>query len=436
MVSSLGDNSDTQPDGPKKEADPIAKSLDLQPLPYLVAIRDYLQTEEKNLWDWFSKTKTQDEHAEAVRFDLLKTTYRIDDESDPEFYQQARHVAKQLKLDVPITLYQAHNPIGLNASICAMVNEAHIIFSGPITEKLSSVELDALIAHELGHLMLWRNWDNEFLTTELLLAALTNDARAQPAHFETARLFRLHTEIFCDRTSLSVIEDPLDAILMLVKITTDVKNVNATSYLKQAKEIAAKGELGSDGVTHPETFIRALAIDSWASADSPESCKETDKQIHQMIRGNLDLNPDLLGQQELSEITRQIIDRMLAHDWMQTDLTLAHAMAYFNEYKPPAAPQTAAENSLADTISSGDENLQKYIAYIILDFVAADRDLEHAPIALALKLCKEIGIKKLFCDIARKELRLRKKQVDLIDSTSDELIQAAHSKRKENQSNG
>ena len=440
MARTLGDSADPKPDLPETG---LSKSetitTDLQPLPYHVAIRDYLQTEESALWKWFSKTKTQDDHAEAIRFDLLKTTYRIDSDSDPELYVQAARVSKRLNLDVPITLYQAQNPGALNASICTMTNEAHIVFQGPITERLEASELDALIAHELGHLMLWRNWDKQFLTTELILDALTKDPRAQPAHFETARLFRLHTEIFCDRACLDVIDDPHLAISMLVKITTDVKNANASSYLKQAKEIAAKGELSSDGVTHPEAFIRALATESWADADSPKTQDAANKQISQMISGKLDINTDLLGQQQLSKLTRQLIDWMLASQWMQTDLTVAHAKAYFNDYQPPLASKSKlaptdtdsakASKSIAakllDQLKNATENLKKYVAYVILDFVAADRDLEHAPIALALNVCEQIGIKTLFCDIARKELRLRKKQMDLISETRGELIAAA-----------
>ena len=307
---------------------------------------------------------------------------------------------------------------------------------GQLPKDSKAGELDALIAHELGHLMLWRNWDKQFLTTELILDALTKDPRAQPAHFETARLFRLHTEIFCDRACLNVIDDPHQAISMSVKMTTDVQNANAASYLKQAKEIAAKGELSSDGVTHPETFIRALATESWADATDPETRDAANKQISQMISGKLDINTDLLGQQQLSKLTRQLIDQMLASQWMQTDLTVAHAKAYFNDYKPPlTAKSKPASNSakanksigveLIDQIKNATENLKKYVAYVILDFVAADRDLEHAPIALALDVCEQLGIKTLFSDIARKELRLRKKQMDLIGETRDELIAAA-----------
>ena len=137
MAKTLGDSEDPEPDPPETGSlKPVPPTAELQPLPYHIAIRDYLQAEESALWKWFSKSKTQDEHAEAIRFDLLKTTYRIDRDSDPKLYDQASRVAERLKLDVPITLYQAQNPVGLNASICTMINEAHIVFQGPITERL------------------------------------------------------------------------------------------------------------------------------------------------------------------------------------------------------------------------------------------------------------------------------------------------------------
>ncbi len=260
-------------------SDQTAEKLGLEPLPYQLAVRDYLKEHEPGLWAWFSKTRTLDEHADAIRFDLLKTTYRIDREAEKDLYQRVEAVAKTLELDVPITLYQAQNPQQLNASICALVHEAHIILHGPVRDRLTDKELDSTFAHELGHLMMWRNWNREFLVTELILAALTKDARAQPAHFETARLFRLHTEIFCDRAEIVAIGDPLISLSSLVKFSTNLDDVNPASYLKQAREIQQKGELGSEGVTHPETFIRAIAINDWANAAGDSKAQELSPRV-------------------------------------------------------------------------------------------------------------------------------------------------------------
>ena len=73
--------------------------------------------------------------------------------------------------------------------------------------------------------------------------------------------------------------------------------------------------------------------------------------------------------------------------------------------------------------------MQKYLVFLMLDFVAADRDLEHAPIALALTLSERLGIKPLLVEIARKELRLRKKQLTEIDESKVDIIETENNKQ-------
>ncbi|NQU21004.1 MAG: hypothetical protein HQ567_06940, partial [Candidatus Nealsonbacteria bacterium] len=60
--------------------------------------------------------------------------------------------------------------------------------------------------------------------------------------------------------------------------------------------------------------------------------------------------------------------------------------------------------------------------YVLLDFVTADRDLEEFPLAAALVLTDELGLKDRFVEIARRELRLRKKQLEKIDKGKEELL--------------
>ena len=126
-----------------------------QPLPYHTAILDYLKKEESKIWEWYASHRVRDEQAETIRFDLLKSTYRIDREAQPEIYELADNVASQLDLAIPITVYQAQNPVGLNASLAFTPGEAHIILHGSIATKLSKDELRALLAHELGHMLLY-----------------------------------------------------------------------------------------------------------------------------------------------------------------------------------------------------------------------------------------------------------------------------------------
>ncbi|MEL7497423.1 MAG: M48 family metalloprotease [Planctomycetota bacterium] len=405
---------------------PANSHLQIQALPYLLAIRDHLKTEHVELWNWFKLSKTQDQYAEEIRFQLLKSTYRIDHETEAGLYQRANSIASQIGLaEIPITIYQAQNPAGINATICSMRNEAHIVFHGPITEQFDNSEVDSILAHELGHLLLWREWGQEFLVTELILAALTNDVQATPVHFETARLFQLFVEVFCDRVALACVDDRLQVISTLVKISTDLKKVNPKSYLKQAREVMSQKTVASDGITHPETFIRALAVDQWANAVTDAQRAAADDQINQHLRGSLSLTTDLLGQQTLQTMTRQLIDEMLRPKWMQSELNLAHASSFFDNYAPPSDDPSAPSSTLDLFGQLEKENVRKYFAYLMLDFVAADRDLELAPLAWAMVVAETIGLRDLLIEIARKELRLRKKQIEKIESQREQIINDA-----------
>ncbi|MCZ6655341.1 MAG: M48 family metalloprotease [Planctomycetota bacterium] len=126
----------------------------MNPLPYHAAVRDYLQREEPLIWDWYSSHRVRSDQAETIRFDLLKSTYRIDRETQPDVYALADDAASRLSLQIPVTIYQAQNPVGLNASLAYVPDEAHIVLHGGIAAKLNEAEPRALLAHELGHMLL------------------------------------------------------------------------------------------------------------------------------------------------------------------------------------------------------------------------------------------------------------------------------------------
>ncbi len=391
----------------------------MTPLPYHQQIRDYLQREQREIWDWYASNRVQDKQADAVRFELLKSTYRVDRDSQPKLYDQADQVAGQLGLEVPVTIYQAQNPHGLNASLAYLPNEAHIVFHGAIAEKLDAQEIRALLGHELSHLLLWQGWEGEYLIVDQVLSALTCDPNADIPHLESARLFQLYSEIFCDRGALSVVEDAKTVVAMLVKVMTGVAEVNAGSYLRQAAEILQDPSVRADQYTHPEAYIRASAVQLWADQDP-----QADEKISRMIEGPLRLHQlDLLSQQRLDRITRQLLDRMLVPQWIRTDAVLAHARLFYHDYEPPRTAEDEA--ALVATFARVDDSIRDYACYLLLDFVSTDRDLEEFPLAAALDHSERLGFKSRFIDIARKELRLRKKQIDTIDQNKANLLAKA-----------
>ncbi len=229
----------------------------LEFLPYHRAIIDYFKRVDPHVWNWFSKRVSDPTVIEEVRFDLLKSTYRLDAETHSQTYEMANAVAKTFAIEAPITIYQSQNPEGLNASLAYVPGEIHLILHGPISERLSIDEVRCLIGHEISHYVLWQIRDGELLTAFEMLRALTNDWQAHSPHLASMRLLCLYNEVFCDRASYLVTGDLRSVVSMLVKVQTGVGDVNAESYLRQADEVFSHGPTSTRGLTHPEAFIRA-----------------------------------------------------------------------------------------------------------------------------------------------------------------------------------
>ena len=422
-------------------------SARLAPLPYQEQVRDYLKEREPRIWDWFRARHTgqeQTEQAEEVRLHLLKTTYRIERETHPALYDLAEAAAARLGVYSRITFYQSQNAgargeAGRNAALAYLPGEAHLVLQGPVTSTLSETELKALVGHELAHFKLYEDFDGEFRTTDDILAAMTNDAEARYTHQATYRLFRLYSEVFCDRGACLVTDDVAATIRVLVKVETGANEVSCERFLRQAEEIflrtgkngkpAAAGRVKTEGVTHPESFIRARALGLWSQRGNASNL-----EVAKMIEGSPALEElDLLAQTRVERLTRRLIDRFLSPRWMRSAPVLAHAHLFFEDYTPPEPDALGAEEneqkeeeqSLAHELETSDNALQDYYCYVLLDFATCDRSLEEAPLAAALLLCEKLGLGKRFGDIAGKELRLKKKALEKTRQSAEDILAKA-----------
>ncbi|HVC93809.1 MAG TPA: hypothetical protein VND64_08965 [Pirellulales bacterium] len=387
-----------------------------QPLPYQQAVLDYLKTEDPAVWQWFAERRSNPELAAAVRLELLKSTYRIDRHTQEDLYDLAEVVAGQLGLNVPVTFYQAQHPQGLNAGLVWLPGEAHLVLSGPVTATLSNIELKALLGHELAHLLLNEGWGGEHLIVSQMLSTLADDAASPPSYAATARLHGLYAELFCDRGAWFVTRDLAATVSVLVKVSTGLSEVNAESYLRQAEEIFSQGQAKTEGITHPESYIRARALALWVDQGD-----EAATEIARMLDGPPELERlDLLNQRRVADLTRRLIDALLSPKWFQTPRVLAHARGFFDQYAPPDA--NVADDALPSDIATPDKALDDYYGYVLLDFVTVDRDLEELPLAAALVLSRRLGLAERFKEIVLKELKLTKKRFNQIESGVEERL--------------
>ncbi len=395
---------------------PSPPHLPLEPLPYHVDVADHLAAQEPELWGWFSAETLRAEQGEAVRLELLKSTYRLERDAHPALHAAAHEAAAALALEAPLRLYQAHASGNLNASLAYLPGEVHLVLHGPVGHRLSPLELRAVMGHELAHFLLLDRW-RDFFVASSVLQAMANDPSAEPAHLTTARRFTLYTEAYCDRGGHRASGDLAAAVSALVKIETGIAEVSAESFLRQAEEIFARGNPKTEGITHPESFVRARALALWAT--SPDAAGPA---LREMIEGPLALAElDLLGKRLVAARTRRLIATFLRPGWLQTEPLLAHARLFFDDLEPARGP----DPTLAADLDGGDERLLDYWCFVLLDFAAGDRELEDAPLAAALLLAEELRLGDRFRKLAARELGLKKKALEALEARAAATVRAA-----------
>ncbi|MCA9063634.1 MAG: hypothetical protein KDA96_11260, partial [Planctomycetaceae bacterium] len=251
---------------------------------------------------------------------------------------------------------------------------------------------------------------------------------ATPVHERTLRNLRLQTELYCDRRALQVTGEADACIRTLVKMETGLRQVSAQAYLQQATEVMRSGKVFSEGVTHPEMFIRTYAIQAWDS-----SGEDSDQEIARIISGGLRLDDmDLLQQQSAFEMTRFLISRMLDPPWMQTTITMELARRFFSD-------ALSDDRSLMDFLRERDgsngqtkqcvaelqcEKLRKYFCYVLLDFATIDPELDETALAQGFQIAAEVQLSREFQQAAG-ELRISKRTLQRIQTDAAQLVKAA-----------
>jgi hypothetical protein len=374
----------------------------LIPLEYHKNLVAYLKREERAVWEWSQSADVRKQQADEMRDAMLRQTYRMEPESHPEVYASCHAAMETLSIQAPVTLYQAADGM-MNAALCFIPGEVHLIFYGPILEKLSGEELLALMGHELAHYRLWTADDGSFYNASRILDHSLSYRDATPSHRESARLFSLHTELFADRGAAIVSGGTAAAISVLVKTMTGIATVDPAAYLRQAEELDVKGER-SDGQSHPEVFVRARALDQWW-----REVESAGDWINQRLCGPISIETlDLLRQNELSDLTRSFFVRLLEDMGIQSEEVSTQIRRYFpnlREGEPALDLATISGNHI-------DDATRNYFIALMFDCVMADPDARDELMLVAAKTAKSIEAGELFVAALKRDLRWTKAAVD------------------------
>ena len=390
----------------------------LQPLPQHRELVDWLKNHETEVWTWFSDSERLTRDSEAVRLSLLRDTYRMDAEAHPELFVEIDAARQALGLEsVEVHAYQAQGDSRLNAAICYLPGEAHLIFSGPILTLLTAKEIRAVVGHELAHYLLWHSENGTFYIADRILHQAAGHPNAEASHSQSARLWTLSTELFADRGALLATDDLETTVAALVKVSTGLSHVSGKSYLSQADEIFSKSKPRTEQLTHPETFMRARALRLWAERD-----ESLEASIARMIEEEDGLDSlDLIQQARLTNLTRRFIQHHLSPAWFRSDAVLAHARLYFPDY----APRAGEDPGLVGELEALSKPRREFLCSVMLDFCAVDPDLEDLPVAAAIELARELECLSHFEKIATKELKLKARDLKRLKEKAAGMLAAA-----------
>ena len=206
------------------------------------------------------------------------------------------------------------------------------------------------------------------------------------------------------------------AVSALVKVQTGLAQVHAASYLRQADEISAGPDAATRGTSHPEVFVRARALRLWSERDP-----QADAWLAGALEGPLDLATlDVLGQERVGGLTRAVVARLLREPFMQSEALLAHARRFFPGFVP-SLPQAVAPPP-PDPLPAG---LHDYMASVLVDFVAADPELDDAALAAALALAEPLGCAAPFEQRLAQDLKLARRTLARVKRDAASVLDKA-----------
>lgn len=191
-------------------------------------------------------------------------------------------------LDVEIPqLYLKQHPAPNAYTMAVRGKNPFIVVHTSLVDLLTPAELQAVIAHELGHL---KCEHGVYLTLANIIVLATGgllpgvgNAIAQNLQAQMLQWLRC-AEFSCDRAALLVSQDPKTVISVLMKLSGGspllAPLLNVDAFLDQARAYEAIGTTSfgkmltasqTEQLSHPVPVLRAKEIDAWSQTDNYQS---------------------------------------------------------------------------------------------------------------------------------------------------------------------
>ncbi len=203
----------------------------------------------------------------------------------PHFHKLLLEACETLDLDPP-QLYVQQHPVPNAYTFAMRGKQPFIVLHTSLIEILTPEEIQAVIAHELGHL---KCEHSVYLTPLNILVLAANliptwgSIIAQNIQAQLLEWLRC-AEFTCDRAALLATQNPRVVMSVLMKLAggspTLAPQLNLDAFIAQARayDAVSSTELGellksaqTAQLTHPVPVLRAREIDRWASSQTYQS---------------------------------------------------------------------------------------------------------------------------------------------------------------------
>jgi Zn-dependent protease with chaperone function len=214
----------------------------------------------------------------------IASSILVGEQQLPQIHHLLLEACRILDLEPP-QLYVRQHPVPNAYTFAMRGKQPFVVMHTALIELLNPAEVQAVIAHELGHL---KCDHGVYLTLANLLVlaagALPLGGLMTQGLQEQMMAWLRCAEFTCDRAALLATQNPQIMMSVLMKLAGGspslVDQLNLDAFIAQARtyEDFSKTEMGAmlkqmqtAQLTHPVPVLRAKEIDRWASSQTYQS---------------------------------------------------------------------------------------------------------------------------------------------------------------------
>lgn len=210
----------------------------------------------------------------------IASSVRVSDRQLPHLHGLLLEAAAVLDLEPP-ELYVRQHPMPNAYTFAMRGRQPFVMLHTSLVDLLTPEEIQAVIAHELGHL----KCEHGVYLTLANLAVLAAGQLPEWGRWlaqnlqEQLMAWVRCAELTCDRAALLAVQDPTVVVSVLMKLAggspTLAPQLDTEAFLAQARAYDAADTVGLGpllkqarvaGLTHPFPVLRAREIDRWAAS--------------------------------------------------------------------------------------------------------------------------------------------------------------------------